>query len=229
MKKCSIYTITGKTIDGYISGNQVEPASKDELFYDSLDPYLLPVESGGKWGLMDVSNGRLTVPLEFEYTSQLVYGVSHAVKNGLHGYIDKHGKTVLQFQYDDACDEPSSNGYLAVKRGKWGVVNSNNDQMIPFVYDRIVLDSCFDKNVGWFQPYTGISALRDGHCILFDYQCHVLEDKLTDYPKGYGDYLLIQSGRKFGVACRDGRAITNVTLLRREAIYLIKKLEGMCK
>jgi hypothetical protein len=228
MEKCSIHMITGKTVGGFISGSQVDPNAKDDLFYDFLDPYLLPVESDGKWGLMNVKTSELAIPLQFDYTGPLVHGASHAVKNGLHGYINAQGVTVLPFQYEDACDEPSSDGYFAVKCGKWGVVNRDNESMIPLAYDRIFLDCCFDQNARWFQPYAGISALQDGRLVLFDSRCSMLADKLTTFPLGYGDYLLLQRGRKFGVACRDGRAITDVTLLRREAMSLIQRLEGVC-
>lgn len=228
MERCSIHTIIGKTIGGFISGSNVYPDSKDDLFYDFLDPYLLPVDSDGKWGLMNVTTDKLVVPLQFDYTGPLIYGVSHAVKNSLHGYINAQGETALPFQYEDASDEPSSSGHYAVKCGRWGVVNQDNEPVVPFAYDQIFLDRCFDRNVGWFTHYTGISALRDGRFILLDRNCHVLADNLTAYPQGYGNYLLLQRNRKFGVACRDGRAITNVTMLKREAMHLIHKLAGAC-
>lgn len=227
MVKCDIHTITGKTVGGFISGRQVYPDSEDDLFYDFLEPYLLPVESCGKWGLMNGNTGELAIPPQYDHSDPLVNGASHVVKNDLHGYIDAKGKTVLPFEYEDACREPSSDGYFAVKRGKWGVVNRNNKPVVPFAYDEIFMDCCFDRNAGWFQSYAGISALRDGRLALFNRHCHMLVDNLTVSPRGYGDYLLLQSGRKFGVACRDGRAITGVTLLRREAMGLIKKLGGV--
>ena len=224
MEKCNIHTITGKTVGGFISGSQVD--SNDDLFYELLAPYLLPVESGGKWGLMNANTGELAVFPQFDYTGLLLNGASHAVKNGLHGYINAQGETVLPFQYEDACDQPSASGHFAVRRGKWGVVNRDNEPGLPFSYHKIFLDCCFDRRAGWFQPYAGTSALRDGRFVIFDRDYHMLADNLTDYPQGYGNYLLLQSNRKFGVACRDGRAITNVTLLKREAVHLIKKLEG---
>lgn len=106
MEKCSIYNVFGKKVDGLLSGNRVYPSSEDELFCDFLDPYLLPVESGGKWGLMDVHTGALRVSLRFDFIELFVNGASHAVKDGLHGYIDVRGETVLPFEYEDACNEP---------------------------------------------------------------------------------------------------------------------------
>ena len=228
MEKCSIYSVTGKKVEGVLSGNRVCPASEDELFYDFLDPYLLPVESGGKWGLMDGHTGALRVSLRFDFTGLFVNGASHAVKDGLHGYIGARGEIVLPFEYEDVCDESSTDGHFAVKRGKWGVVNKNNEPVVPFIYDVIFLGSCFDRSIGWFYPYFGMTAIKDGRYALLDNNYQVLTDNLTAYPRGYEDYLLLQNGRKFGVACRDGRLITNITLLKREAMNLIKKLGRAC-
>ncbi|MBW7571945.1 WG repeat-containing protein [Caproiciproducens faecalis] len=228
MKKCSIYNVFGKKVEGVLSGNRIYPSSEDELFYDLLEPFLLPVESGGKWGLMDGHSGALRVSLRFDFIGLFVYGACHAVKDGLHGYLGARGEAVLPFEYEDVGDESSPDGYFAVKRGKWGVVNKNNVPVVPFVYDRIFLDSCVDRNIGWLTPYSGVTAIKDDRYVLLDSSYQVLTDNLTAYPRGYEDYLLLQNGRKFGVACRDGRLITDVTLLKREAMNLIKKLGRAC-
>lgn len=120
MEPCSIYTITGKMVRGLIAGDRVYPDTPDALFDDFLCPYLLPVESGGKWGLTHGHTGALAVPLQFDAAGPLINGASHAVKNGLHGYIDAQGETVLPFAYADACRAPSSQGYFAVKGERWG-------------------------------------------------------------------------------------------------------------
>jgi hypothetical protein len=38
-----------------------------------------------------------------------------------------------------------------------------------------------------------------------------------------GDYFLLKRKRKFGVLCQDGRMITNISLLKRDAIALINR------
>lgn len=226
MEKCRIHSVLGKVVSGFITDHHVHTDSEGYLFYDFLDPYLLPVESGDKWGLMDGNTYDIVVPLQFEYTGLFVNGASHAVKNGLHGYIGARGEIVLPFEYENACEEPSSDGHFAVKQEKWGVVNRSGETVVPFLYDSIFLQRYFDKGVGWFQPYAGLSAIREVRLVLFDSDYRVLVDNLTEYPRRYGDYLLLKSGRKFGVACLDGRLITDVTLLKREAMNLIKKLGG---
>ncbi|MDF1494850.1 WG repeat-containing protein [Caproiciproducens sp. CPB-2] len=242
-KECRIYTMTGEAVGGFLSGSHVYPDSEVDLYHEFLSLYLLQIESGGKWGLMNVETNELAISLQFDYIHPMFSAknppktnhakTSHAVKNALHGYINVLGETVIPFVYEDACHYASSNGYFAVKRGKWGVVNRENEPILPFVFDRIDLDSCFDRYAGGLQPYAGISAIRDGYMVLFDMDGEILEDHLTAQPCGYsthgfGDYMLLQRKRKFGVACRDGRLITNITMLKREAMHLIRKLEGAC-
>lgn len=234
-KECCIYTLSEKIVGGFISGSHVYPKSSLDLHYDFYGIYLLPIESDGKWGLMDGETNKIVVPLQFDYTETLFDPAGHAVKNGLHGYINAQGETVVPFEYEDAKSEPSSNGFFAVKRGKWGVINEKNEPILPFVYNRIDLDGCFDLTAGWFTFYGGISAIRDRQVVLFDRYGEILEDHLTAHPRSYttrpqtyGDYMILQRKRKFGVASRDGRLITNVTMLKREAVHLIQKLEGAC-
>lgn len=228
MEQCSIHTVTGKIVRGIITHERVYPDTEEDLFYDFLNPYLLPVENGNKYGLMDGNTGALVVPLKFEFTGIFVNGASHGVKDGLHGYMDFHGESILPFIYEDACDEPSPDGNFAVKLGKWGVVNRKGEVVVPFWYDKIFLNCYFDGNEGWFLPYSGMSALRNNRFVLFNDNYQVIADNLTDYPLGYGEYLLLRQGRKFGIVCRDGRTITNVTMTHFEAICLIKRLGGDC-
>ena len=51
-------------------------------------------------------------------------------------------------------------------------------------------------------------------------------EDLTDLPERYGNYLLLQRGRKFGVAAQDGRPISFVSMRKREAMHLIRRLNG---
>ncbi|MDR1547921.1 MAG: WG repeat-containing protein [Hungatella sp.] len=236
-KECRIYTITGKAVGGFISGSHIYPESELNLYYDFHGFYLLPIESDGKWGLMNGKTNEIVISLQFDYTETLFddYIAGHAVKNGLHGYINAQGQTVVPFEYENAKDQPSSNGYFAVKRGKWGVVNGKNEPILPLVYDGIELDGCFDRTIRLFTYFEGISAIRDGYLALFNKYGEILVDHLTTHPQGYsrnpsieGKYMILKRKRKFGVICRDGRLITNITMLKREAKYLIQKLEGAC-
>ena len=74
-----------------------------------------------------------------EYTGKGSYynfseGLAAVRKNGLWGYIDKEGDTVVEFIYDDADD--FSEGLAAVrKNGHWGYINKEGDKVVEFIYD----------------------------------------------------------------------------------------------
>ena len=60
-------------------------------------------------------------------------GLTRVEKNRKWGFIDKTGKVVIAFNYDDAKD--FSEGLAAVKlNGKWGFIDKTDKVVIPFKY-----------------------------------------------------------------------------------------------
>lgn len=56
-------------------------------------------------------------------------------KDGKYGYVDKDGKVVVDYQYDDA-KEQNAYGYAAVQKdGKWGVINEKGEEVVAPQYD----------------------------------------------------------------------------------------------
>ena len=50
------------------------------------------------------------------------------------GYIDKSGKEIITFKYDEAKE--FYNGFAAVKSGdKWGYIDKTGKQVVPFIYE----------------------------------------------------------------------------------------------
>ncbi len=61
--------------------------------------------------------------------------------NGKWGSINKNGKLVIPFEYDELWDF-NEKGYAQFKKdGKWGVINKINNIIIPATYDNIRLSS----------------------------------------------------------------------------------------
>ena len=66
------------------------------------------------------------------FTSNTLY---LSKKDGKYGYIDKEGKVIVDYIYDDAKEQNSS-GYAAVKKdGKWGSINSKGEVSCEPKYD----------------------------------------------------------------------------------------------
>ena len=181
-----------RMIPALLDGETVIP--QQPLGWYSLMPDLLPdyfpVEHNGRWGLMEVRSGRLTVPFHYE-----------------------------------AVDAPMGERFVA-KEGRWGVVDVEGSLRLPFLYDSVQLNSCADGMTGCPRLADCSYALRDGRVTLLDRDLRPVWEDLTDLPERYGNYLLLQRGRKFGVAAQDGRPISFVSMHKREAMHLIRRLNG---
>lgn len=56
-------------------------------------------------------------------------------KDGKYGYVDKDGKVVVDFKYDDA-KEQNSCGFAAVKKdGKWGSIDNKGNVCVDTIYN----------------------------------------------------------------------------------------------
>lgn len=181
-----------RMIPALLDGETVIP--QQPLGWYSLMPDLLPdyfpVEHNGRWGLMEVRSGRLTVPFHYE-----------------------------------AVDAPMGERFVA-KEGRWGVVDVEGSLRLPFLYDSVQLNSCADGMTGCPRLADCSYALRDGRVTLLNRDLRPVWEDLTDLPERYGNYLLLQRGRKLGVAAQDGRPISFVSMHKREAMHLIRRLNG---
>ncbi len=115
---------------------------------------LWPVGRNDTCGVVNLKNETI-VPFEYymieSYSDKLK--VAPAKKDGKWGYIDRTGKAVVPFIYNDAW---GGDYYLTVKKdGKWGVIDINNKVIIPFEYYSI--DSVFEKSV-WVVKNEGESS-----------------------------------------------------------------------
>lgn len=181
-----------RMIPALLDGETVIP--QRPLGWYSLMPDLLPdyfpVEHNGRWGLMEVRSGQLTIPFRYE-----------------------------------AVDAPMGERFVA-KEGRWGVVDVEGSLRLPFLYDSVQLNSCADGMTGCPRLADCSYALRDGRVTLLNRDLRPVWEDLTDLPERYGNYLLLQRGRKFGVAAQDSRPISFVSMHKREAMHLIRRLNG---
>ena len=145
--------------------------------------------------------------------------------NGHWGLMEvRSGRLAVPFRYE-AVDAPIGERLLA-KEGRWGVVDLEGRLRLPFLYDSVQLNSCADGKTGCPRLTDCSCALRDGRVTLLDRDLHPVWEDLTALPERYGNYLLLQRGRKFGVAAQDGRPISLVSMGKREAMNLIRHLNG---
>lgn len=58
------------------------------------------------------------------------------MRNGLYGYMDSEGRTLIQPQYETAYNFQDGIAVVA-KNGKWGLINKKNQALIDFSFDEI--------------------------------------------------------------------------------------------
>ena len=88
-----------------------------------------------------ISNQSAPMSDEYKYeevnnyrTLENNYDVTTAKKNGLWGLIDRMGKVVIPFEYEEICtgEKYSAEMFFAKKNGVWGIIDLNNDILLPF-------------------------------------------------------------------------------------------------
>lgn len=119
------------------------------LEYDSVREFVdgfAIVTLGGKEGIIDES-GNVLVELKYDEIRSLV-SISEdgeerkfakyfeACIDGKWGFLNKHGKEMSPFVYDDIQMGDFEGGFVRVcKNGKWGFVNDKCEEMCEFVYE----------------------------------------------------------------------------------------------
>ena len=123
--------------------NKAGEVAVPQLFLNAGDfsESLAPVQSSDTklWGFID-NGGNLIIPMEFQAAESFHDGVACVEKNGLAGYIDKTGKTVIDFRFkteeQERVDRSFYNG-LAVAiddSGKYGYIDKSGNFSIPAKY-----------------------------------------------------------------------------------------------
>jgi hypothetical protein len=104
----------------------------DDLFILNSDD----VKKRRKFKLVKVlKNGTKTILNQFD---DMEYGEEDgcfAIKrDNLWGFIDVKGNEIIKPQYKDYCSFASGLAFV-LKDEKWGVINKNNETVIPFIYE----------------------------------------------------------------------------------------------
>lgn len=185
--------------------------------------------SGGDRMIPALFDGETVTPQQplgwYSLMSDLFPDYFPVKQNGRWGLMETQSRRlVIPFRYE-AVDVPIGERFPA-KEGRWGVVDLMGRTQLPFLYDSVQLNSCVDGKTGCPRLADCSVALRNGKVTLLDRDLHPVWEDLTALPERYGNYLLLRRGRKFGVAAQDGRPISFVSMLKREAMHLIRRLNG---
>jgi len=158
--------------------------------YFSYEKDILPIwiYRCDKFGFVDISGKEKIKPMYDNMVSFACIGkgkVLAAVEmNDAAGFIDETGKIVIPLMYEpdfgNSDNYNFSDGYANVKlKGKWGVIDVQNNVVLPFIYDE------FLKNQGAGFRY----ALRNGKKISIDRKGNEWEMKKNLSARTFKDYL----------------------------------------
>ena len=179
---------------------------------------------GGKHGYID-KNGTIIIPIEYDAAEEIPYRQFFKVaQNGKWGLIDNQNKIVIPFEWDIL--ETSYYHDLVF----CGIIEETCD---PYVgpEDKL-LESIFNipaeptsrRRLKWggYDPNFNLIISPE-----LDHKPMPYKKKgKTNYHDRDSNYYLLKRKRKYGVLCKDGRLITNITLLKRDATNIIDKLSG---
>lgn len=119
------------------------------LEYDKIECFVdgfAVVTLGGKYGVIDES-GNLISELKYDKIMQLKSISKYneedkfaeyfeACVDGKWGFLNKQGKEMSPFVYDEIQMRDFENGFVRVcKNGKWGYVNDKCEEMCEFIYE----------------------------------------------------------------------------------------------
>lgn len=180
---------------------------------------------GGKHGYID-SNGKLIIPLEYDYADDIPYRKYFEVsKNGKKGLIDKENKTIVNFQWDyletsygnqlifcgrkETCDlyvgaeDKLLGAIMKMKpeptcnyKEKWGVYDGNFN---------LIVEPELDKRP--IKPMIKTSARSKNYTF-------------------YEEYFILKKGEKYGVLCKDGSLIANIEFSKEKAVEMVNSVSG---
>ncbi len=151
------------------------------------DGELFPVIINDKWYLMDVSGNTFPVEKYDEKVFDMSWSEPILTKqNGKFGFMDIEGTILIECKYEDA--DWFKNDFSIVKlEGKYGLVNSVEEIILPFIYDNLRTKKDFEFEAS----YNGKTIiLNDAGNPVKDLMPQIKNNKFGYTPEG-GSELII--------------------------------------
>lgn len=127
-------------------------------------------------------------------------GLVAVEKDGKYGYIDRTGKTIIQFLYDDAT--PFYNDLAVVEvNGKMHVINKKGENILNDSYDRLQID----KETGniFYRSNSKWGLMDKTGKVITD----ALYDQLYEFSEGRA---LVKSGSSYGFIDSKGKTVISI-------------------
>lgn len=158
--KCGIIDSQGKEIiqcDKYDDLSAFRIFGKDASDFLPKDAYrsLLRCKRGGKFGIIDIANGQLIIPIIYDYIYEFITydGIVLCKKNGKYGGVNiRTGKQTIPFDYDNlrGFSEYGYQPYNLIqcykKSSGTGYIDTKGKVIIPLVHVEQIYETEFNKD-----------------------------------------------------------------------------------
>ena len=154
--------------------------------------------------------GNLILPVEYDALEQMItgenYNISYllATRDGKKAIVDAAtGKPLFDFIYDDLIgvssyiEDPEvfGNAIIAVKNGRYGMIEMNGNILVPFVYDDLQYLNSFLVIAGKDGKYGIVDVYNKNIVLPLEYQfVNFNNNTITAYKNSYEKYRV--SGNK---------------------------------
>ena len=146
--------------------------------FERVDKDCIIISIDKKYGLIDNCGNYLITPKyeELKKTFGETRSLFTAKLNKKYGVIDEHGETIIDFKYDNMKFFGDKEHICAKNQGKWGLINVNENIIVPFIYDESfnIYALPFRENEGFIvekEGKEGVINLESKVIIPFEYDC----------------------------------------------------------
>lgn len=141
-----------------LQGNILIAPQYDSAAGFGADGYCM-VGKNGKYSYIDLKNNLLLPWQNYALDTRDGYYFC-AVDRKNDRVVDRSGNVIVQGQYDKSVCFYGRKLGIAVKNGKYGLINTENKAVVPFVYDAISASYCGDAPEDvYFELYQGDQAV----------------------------------------------------------------------
>ena len=118
-------------------GNVIIPLGKYSFLNPMDDHKMIHATKGGKKGYIDIHQTEI-VPIIYDELDLYSEGLSAAKIKEKYGFLDRKGKVVIPFMFDEADGFNALGLALVKKKSKYGLINKKGVTIVPFDFQEIV-------------------------------------------------------------------------------------------
>ncbi|WP_300225926.1 WG repeat-containing protein [uncultured Bacteroides sp.] len=109
--------------------------TKIPCLYDEIQLWvddLVRVKSNGKWGVINISDNSIRIPIKYDSIGNFIHGVANVTFVGTKSCINIRGEEVVEKSI-----ELQNSLAKTLKSGKWGIEDNNGNEIVAHMYDEI--------------------------------------------------------------------------------------------